>query len=89
MFEHYNRILRTLDSSHGDVQYKTTLLMLISGVMKLRRRTKLGPDRKVFRGVRGGEMPVEWMLESILGSKGGADRAFMSTSTKWETVSNT
>ena len=38
MFEKYNKVLRELGkSSSGEVPYRNTILMLISGVMKLRK----------------------------------------------------
>jgi len=36
--------------------------------------------RFVFRGVSNGKLPLPWLLEDLMGSKGGAEFAFMSTS---------
>jgi len=77
MYEKYNTVLR---EQPVNPPYKNTLLMLTSAVMKLRKRTILDGDRLVHRGLSGGELPLEWVLEGFLGTKGGAEKAFMSTS---------
>jgi hypothetical protein len=47
-FERYNRILR---ERQPNPKYKTTILMLISGIMKMRKRTILDGDRRAYRGL--------------------------------------
>ena len=127
-FEKYNAVLRQLQE---DPEYRNTILMLISAVLKLRKRTTLEGNRLVWRGlsvsgmaiapspcpsfpdcikretsehglhqmrdrvihanndatprllacVQGGVLPLDLLLEDEFGSRGGAESAFMSTST--------
>ena len=47
-FEKYNAVLRELQE---DPEYRNTILMLISAVLKLRKRTTLEGNRLVWRGL--------------------------------------
>mmetsp|Transcript_62264 Transcript_62264/g.146796 ORF Transcript_62264/g.146796 Transcript_62264/m.146796 type:complete len:289 (+) Transcript_62264:2-868(+) len=84
LFEKYNAVLRKLGPRGEDLPFRTTILTLISAVMKMRKRTTLSGARKVYRGLKDGELPVTWVLEGRFGSKGGAERGFLSTSLSWE-----
>lgn len=84
MFEKYNSVLRGIDAVGDTIPYRNTILMLVSAVMKLRKRTVLSGARRVVRGLKHGELPVSWMLEGLFGSKGGAEQGFLYTSLSWE-----
>ncbi|KAJ1492128.1 ankyrin repeat-containing domain protein [Baffinella frigidus] len=83
MFSKYNAVLRgfpkaVVDDLNGNT-YATTIHLIVSGVIKLSRRTVLPKDRVVYRGLGDLELPEEFLKEDRFGVRGGVEFGLMST----------
>jgi hypothetical protein len=94
MYMFYNSVLRALlawEVSKGEgkgdkseapaVEYRTTIHMISSGIVKLSEIMRRPDSRKVYRGLSGIKLPDKFWREDKLGWKGGVEMAFMSTTT--------
>ena len=78
MYVHYNnRVLRP--GVQGS--FVTTIHAINSAVVKLGKTQRA---LRVFRGLAGGVLPAEFLHENEMGTRGGVEPAFMSTSTNRE-----
>jgi len=68
--------------TEGDVEYRTTIHMISSGIMKLAEIMRRPENRKLYRGLSGMKMPLCFSQEDGLGWKGGVEVAFMSCTLK-------
>lgn len=62
-------------------EYVTSILVLVSALLKLRTVCPLPPGRKVFRGFAGLETPQCFKFQDDRGNQGGVEFGFLSTST--------
>jgi len=61
--------------------YVTSILVLVSALVKLRTVCDLPPDKTVFRGFAGLNPPERFTVEDERGNRGGVEFGFLSTST--------
>lgn len=64
------------------VEYRTTIHMISSGIVKLSEIMKRPPTRKLYRGLSGMKLPDRLFKEDALGWKGAVEVAFMSCTLK-------
>ena len=74
MFKRYNETARWQKKG----VYATTIALTSSAQIKL---SKICKACRVYRGICGGQLPGSFYRPNVFGSKGGIERAFMSTTT--------
>jgi len=77
MYEQYNSVMRRRPENPP---YRNTMLMLMSGIVKLSQVTAITPDRKTYRGLTGMSLPENFLRRDAFGFRGGVKWGFMSTS---------
>jgi hypothetical protein len=87
MFNLYNAVLRKFPLSLYDAlkqnNYETTLFCIISGILKISRKTEVPADRRLWRGLGGMILPKNfWSKGNCIDDfRGGVEKGLMSTTT--------
>ena len=89
MFNLYNAKLRKYPLELYNMiqgnEYETTIFCIISGILKLSRRTEIPSNRRVYRGLGGMILPEQfWIAEKTNGFRGAVELGLMSTTTDRE-----
>ena len=61
--------------------YVNTIYLCASGMKKISGASRIPKGRKVYRGMAGVRLPGVFVVVGVDGSRGGLERAFMSTTT--------
>jgi hypothetical protein len=90
MFNLYNAVLRKFPADlyeklQGN-QYETTISCIISGILKISKKTVIPHDRRLWRGLGGMILPESFWDKNkgADGFRGGVEMGFMSTTTNRE-----
>ena len=70
---------KNLPSKAPDNCYPTSILSLVSAVLKLARHTKIPPGRTTWRGLGAIQLDYQWFLKDERGVTTGVELGFMST----------
>ena len=62
--------------------YTTSILVLVSAVIKISRKTRIPMERTVFRGLGRSHLGPEWFNKDERGVSSGVELGFMSTTQK-------
>ncbi len=65
--------------SQADERYPTSILTLVSAVVKISRKTRIPAARKVYRGLGAMKLDDEWFRRDERGLTTGVELGFMST----------
>ena len=71
-------------TDEGAAEYRTTIHMISSGIVKLAEAMRRPENRKIYRGLSGMKLPDCFYTEDVLGWKGAVEVAFMSCTLKRE-----
>ena len=80
LFVKLNAVLRNKGKTEGN-NYSNVIHAILSGIAKLSQVSGIPEGRKVYRGVGGMRLPACFYVPNDKGVLGGAERAFMSTTT--------
>ena len=80
LFCKLNAVLRNKGKTEGN-NYSNVIHAILSGIAKLSQVSGIPEGRKLYRGVGGMRLPACFYVRNDKGVLGGAERAFMSTST--------
>jgi NLR family CARD domain-containing protein 3 len=74
----WNGLLRQIPKISGN-KYTTTILVLVSAVLKLSQNTKIPHGRRVYRGLGGMVLDDKWFVQDKRNTRGGVELGFLST----------
>ena len=80
LFVKLNAVLRNKGKTEGN-NYSNVIHAILSGIAKLSQVSGSPAGRRVYRGVGGMRLPACFYVPNDKGVLGGAERAFMSTTT--------
>ena len=80
LFCKLNAVLRNKGKTEGN-NYSNVIHAILSGIAKLSQVSGIPAGRRVYRGVGGMRLPACFYVRNDKGVLGGAERAFMSTTT--------
>ena len=80
LFCKLNAVLRNKGKTEGN-NYSNVIHAILSGIAKLSQVSGIPAGRRVYRGVGGMRLPACFYVPNDKGVLGGAERAFMSTTT--------